>query len=166
MARIMQILRSSESAQQDRRTFLSAQFLFWLMAATDGHAKNFSLTIGPRGRYRMTPLYDVISLHPITGRRNNQLDPRRLKLAMAVEGANRHYRLQDIHRWHWVDMGRRLGLLEAAELIGVLAERTPAVLEAVGARLPDDFPPRLYDAVSKGMRVFRRRFLAEPERCG
>lgn len=166
MARILQILRGSESAQQDRRTFFSAQFLFWLMAATDGHAKNFSLTIGPRGRYRMTPLYDVFSVHPITGRRNNQLDPRRLKLAMAVEGTNRHYRLQDIHRWHWVDMGRRLGLPEAAELTGVLAERTPAVLEAVGNRLPDDFPPQLYDAVCGGMLGFRRRFLAEPERRG
>lgn len=166
IGQIMDVLRGSECAQQDRATFFSAQFLFWLMAATDGHAKNFSLVVGPRGRYQMTPLYDVISVHPIIGRKNNQLDPYRVKLAMAVEGNNRHYRLHDIHRWHWVEMGRCLGLPETAELIGVLAERAPAVLDAVAARLPDDFPRYLYDTVRKGMLDFRRRFLAEPERRG
>jgi serine/threonine-protein kinase HipA len=163
---IMEVLRGSEFAQQDRTTFFSAQFLFWLMAATDGHAKNFSLAVGPQGRYRMTPLYDVISVHPVVGRKNNQLDQHRLKLAMAVQGSNRHYRLDDIHRWHWVEMGRRLGLPEAAELTTALAEHAPAALDRVAAKLPDDFPQYLYEAVCKGLLNFRRRFLAEPERRG
>ncbi len=41
------------------------RFIFWLMAAIDGHAKNFSLFIEPGSAYRMTPLYDVISAYPL-----------------------------------------------------------------------------------------------------
>lgn len=163
MGRIMEILRGSQFAQQDRITFFSTQFLFWLMAATDGHAKNFSLVVGPRGSYWMTPLYDVISVHPLLGRGPDSIDPRRAKLAMAVEGSNRHYRLHDIHRWHWTEMGRRLGLPEASALVKDLADRTPAVLDRVAEKLPDCFPQRLYDAVCKGMLAFRERFLGEPE---
>lgn len=163
MAAIMDVLRGSQHAAQDRATFFSAQFLFWLMAATDGHAKNFSLAVGPQGRYRMTPLYDVISVHPIIGRKANQLAPERVRLAMAVQGSNRHYRLNEIHRWHWEEMGRRLGLTDAAALTTALAERAPAVLDQVAAALPADFPIHLYDGVRKGMLNFRKRFLAEPE---
>lgn len=166
IGRIMDILRGSEHAAQDRVQFFSAQFLFWLMAATDGHAKNFSLVVGPQGRYWMTPLYDVISMHPIVGRKANQLEPKRLKLAMAIQSSNRHYKLDDIHRWHWTEMGRRLGLPEAAGLVAALAERVPAVLDRVAAALPDGFPAYLYDAVRNGMLAFRRRFLNEPERRG
>lgn len=108
--RIMDALRGSEHADRDRWDFFTAQFLFWLMAATDGHGKNFSLQIGPGGSYWLAPLYDVLSIYPIMGRAANQIDPREARLAMAVEGRNRHYRLYDIHRWHWVQMAARLGL--------------------------------------------------------
>ncbi|HEX7156451.1 MAG TPA: HipA domain-containing protein, partial [Burkholderiaceae bacterium] len=40
MTAILSTLRASESAQADRLDFLSAQLLFWLLAAPDGHAKN------------------------------------------------------------------------------------------------------------------------------
>ena len=44
--------------------FLRAQVAYWLLAATDGHAKNFSVSLGPAGRFALTPLYDVMSLQP------------------------------------------------------------------------------------------------------
>ncbi len=43
---------------------LKAQILFWLIGATDGHAKNFSVFLGPGGSYRLTPLYDVLTAQP------------------------------------------------------------------------------------------------------
>ena len=52
---------------EDGRNFLCAQLLFWLLAAIDGHAKNFSLFVLQGGRYRMTPLYDVLSAWPLIG---------------------------------------------------------------------------------------------------
>ncbi|MGI6436549.1 MAG: HipA domain-containing protein, partial [Sphaerochaeta sp.] len=43
---IMSILQGSQNASEDRLTFFSAQLLFWLLAAPDGHAKNFSIFLG------------------------------------------------------------------------------------------------------------------------
>lgn len=40
---IMHFLLSSAEVDQDRYNFMKAQVLFWLLAATDGHAKNFSI---------------------------------------------------------------------------------------------------------------------------
>lgn len=43
---------------------MKAQALFWLIGATDGHAKNFSVFLTPGGRYALTPLYDVLTAQP------------------------------------------------------------------------------------------------------
>lgn len=159
----MELLRGSEQAGSDRLAFFRTQVLFWLMAATDGHAKNFSLALLPGGRYRLTPLYDILSTYPIQGRGPGRLDPRRAALAMAVEGRNRHYALHEIHRWHWMAMAQRLGLeADAGALIDALVERTPAVLAAVGRRLPDAFPMAVFDAVATGMANAARRLAGEP----
>lgn len=54
---VLQILAGSESPEVDRADFVLAQLAFWLLAATDGHAKNisihhkFSRDIGTHSRY-------------------------------------------------------------------------------------------------------------------
>jgi serine/threonine-protein kinase HipA len=58
ISRIMEILLGSEQAEQDRLNFFKTQLVFWLLAATDGHAKNFSIFHLPGSRYQATPLYD------------------------------------------------------------------------------------------------------------
>jgi len=55
---ILRMLRDSDTPAEDQRAFLKTIVVFWLMGATDGHAKNFSVFLYPGGRYRMTPLYD------------------------------------------------------------------------------------------------------------
>ncbi|MGL6010309.1 MAG: type II toxin-antitoxin system HipA family toxin, partial [Shewanella oncorhynchi] len=60
ISEIMYVLMGSLAPERDRRIFMKAQVLFWLLAATDGHAKNFSLFIRPEGKYELTPLYDII----------------------------------------------------------------------------------------------------------
>jgi serine/threonine-protein kinase HipA len=57
----LRLLDGSADAEVDRLSFQLTQLAFWLMAASDGHAKNYSLFIGPGDAYAMTPLYDVIS---------------------------------------------------------------------------------------------------------
>ena len=37
-------------------SFMKAQVLFWLLAATDGHAKNFSVLSNQEGRSISSPL--------------------------------------------------------------------------------------------------------------
>lgn len=165
--RIMDILRGSESADTDREDFFKTQLLFWIMAATDGHAKNFSLTLLAGGHYRRTPLYDILSTWPIQGRGANRMDPRnaRLAMAMAVEGSNRHYLIHDIHRWHWVRMAESLGLGDrATAMIEDLVERIPRALDALAKRLPEDFPAALFDSVSAGVTAAVKRLAREPDR--
>ncbi|HKI70157.1 MAG TPA: HipA domain-containing protein, partial [Verrucomicrobiae bacterium] len=41
--RIMELLLGSEQAAEDCRDFMRTQLVFWLLAAIDGHAKNFSI---------------------------------------------------------------------------------------------------------------------------
>ena len=73
---IMGILANSADAARDRMNFFVTQLVFWVLAAIDGHAKNFSIAHLPGNTYRSTPLYDVLSAHPIIGTRRNQLPPR------------------------------------------------------------------------------------------
>ena len=161
---IMDVLRGSEEAAADRIAFFKSQLLFWLMAATDGHAKNFSLFLLPGGRYRLTPLYDILSAYPIMGRGANQLNPREARLAMAVVGENRHYDLYGIHRWHWVAMGVALGLPDVSTQIVELVHWTPTVLDDVASRLPEDFPSAVFEAIRKGMLDAAKRLGGEPDK--
>ena len=63
---ILQLLKASDTANADLATFMRANIVFWLLGATDGHAKNFSIFLGSDGGFRMTPLYDVLSAQPIS----------------------------------------------------------------------------------------------------
>lgn len=62
---IMNVLLGSANSIADRDIFYRTQVFFWLLAAIDGHAKNFSLFIEAEGKYRLTPLYDMISAYPL-----------------------------------------------------------------------------------------------------
>ena len=92
--RAMLDLLRAESAQPDEdcRTLARAMMLNWLLGATDSHAKNFSLLVGPAGHTRLAPLYDVASFFPYAE------EPRTLKLSNRIGGK---YRLDDIGRRHW-----------------------------------------------------------------
>jgi serine/threonine-protein kinase HipA len=152
MVNICDILRHSEQSQQDLRTFMSAQIVFWMLAAIDGHAKNFSIQLLPGGRYQLTPLYDVLSAWPIVGKSGHQIALHKLRMAMAVEGNSRHYHWQEIARRHYNGMAGRCGLgADAEHLIEPLIAQTPQVIEQVQSQLPKGFPAWLADAVFKGL---------------
>jgi serine/threonine-protein kinase HipA len=159
---IMQVLDGSAQATADRRNFFVTQVIFWLLAATDGHAKNYSIALLPGSQYAATPLYDVLSAHPVIGRGRNHIAPQRVSLAMAVRGRNRHYRVEEIYPRHWIAQGQRVGFA-AAEVEAMLAQvaaQTPRVIEAVSAQIPADFPEDVADAVFAGMRRLAARLTA------
>lgn len=151
MQACLSVLASSEHAEDDRATFVLTQFAFWLLAATDGHAKNFSVQHRRGGRYGLTPLYDVLSAWPIIGHGPNQVDYQRAKLAMGVKAGNMHYRLRDIKPRHWRQLANSAGN-EVWERLCGMAETTERVLEAVERELPEGFPAKLWIAVSSGMK--------------
>lgn len=155
MARVLQ---DSETAAADLKTLLTAQLLFWMLAATDGHAKNFSLSLLPGGKYRLTPLYDILSAWPITGAGPNMLDVEKLRLALAVRGKNTHYRIRDIQRRHFNSMAQRCGLpLGMDTLIDEVLVKVPHVLESVSQALPKAFPQDLFDVVAAGLQASAKR---------
>lgn len=157
IVRIMDLLRLSDEPA-DRATFFKAQILFWLLAATDGHAKNFSLHVEAGGRFRLTPLYDVVSVYPIMGRGARQLDPQRAELAMAVAGKSRHRRLREIRRRHWNGTARACGIAAGAEpWIAELLERVEPAIASVEAELPAGFPDRVATRILGGVRDAARR---------
>ncbi len=161
MRACLDLLSASEHAIDDKRRFVLAQLAFWLLAATDGHAKNFSLAIGRGGRFRMTPLYDVLSVWPIMGDGPNQLSPYRARLAMALRGKNAHARLADIHVRHWQALAAQSGVPDAFAGMQALVERVPAGLERVEAILPPDFSGRVWSSVRTGVLAQAERFLNE-----
>ncbi|MBC5785074.1 type II toxin-antitoxin system HipA family toxin [Ramlibacter sp. USB13] len=155
---IARILKGSERADEDRATLLKAQILFWMLAATDGHAKNFSIQLLPKGRYQLTPLYDVISVLPVIGDAPNQLRWYRQKLAMPVHGRSRHYLLKDIRRRHFDTTALLCGYGPVAEpLVQEILEKVPGAIEQVHGRLPRGFPQRVVDAIFTGLQDAGRR---------
>ncbi|ABE37214.1 hypothetical protein DR64_8445 [Paraburkholderia xenovorans LB400] len=156
---IMEVLSGSARAALDRRNFFMTQLIFWLLAATDGHAKNFSIAHLPGNRYESTPLYDVLSAHPIIGAGAGRLPAQKVKLAMAVRGRNVHYLLNQIQRRHWITEGQRVGFsAENVEaMISEITARTEAVIDEVSLRLPADFPIDVAEAIFDGMRRLNRK---------
>ena len=56
----MKILDGSSEPTKNKQTFFAIQVIYWLLFATDGHAKNFSIRHTSRQAYEMTPIYDVL----------------------------------------------------------------------------------------------------------
>lgn len=157
--RSLALLAASDEPTRDRRTFFKTQVVFWLLAATDGHGKNFSVFLYPGNGFEMTPLYDVLSAQPSLDA--GQIVRNRMKLAMAV-GDNRHYQVDDIVPRHFLQSGLAGGLGDAGvrTVFDELLTNGPAALAAVCAALPDDFPAELVASISNGFLARLRQLQA------
>lgn len=154
MRDILGILRGSDTPEHDRQQFLSTQLLFWLLAAPDGHAKNFSLFLETRGRYKLTPLYDIMSAWPVIGNGPKQFQWQKMKLAMAVRTNNAHYKMATIQRRHWNEVAKINGVGESFEsVIQRFIAQAPIAIEAVAKKLPAGFPQVVSDAIFAGIRA-------------
>jgi serine/threonine-protein kinase HipA len=161
---LAQVLHGSMNSRADLRTLFASQIVFWLLAATDGHAKNFSIRLQAGGAYAMTPLYDVLSAWPIIGEGPNQLAWRNAKLAMALSGKNRHYHLAGVLRRHFNATSMRCGWGDSAEdLIGELLARVDGAVNSVAQQLPQGFPAEVATAIFEGVRAQARRLQNQPQ---
>ena len=156
----LSLLAAGNQAGSDRLTFVLAQLAFWLMAATDGHGKNFSLFLERGGGFRLTPLYDVLSAWPIIGNGPNQLSPRRARLSMASRGKNAHYHLHEIQTHHFEALALQSGLPDAFDRMVGLVLQVPDALERAQAELPAGFPQRVFTSIRRGMTAQAERFVA------
>ena len=147
---ILKLLGAADDPQQDQLAFLKSQIIFWLIGATDGHGKNFSLFLRPGGRFQLTPFYDILTVQPA-------FDARRIrhgsyKLAMSV-GASRHYKILSIHGRHFVETAREAGLGPTLirRAIDEVRERAERALERARAMMPADFHDDIHQSVSQAI---------------
>jgi len=147
----LKLLSGSASPNADREQFLLAQLAFWLLAATDGHAKNFSVFLNAGDTYRLTPLYDVLSAWPIIGQGANSLSPQKARLAMGLRARNMHYRLSEIRARHYRELAEKSGVPAVWDKMRELINNVPPSLAAVEKRLAPDFPRILWERISNGM---------------
>jgi serine/threonine-protein kinase HipA len=154
------VLSGSADAEGDRTLFQLAQLAFWLLAATDGHAKNFSIFLGQGDTYTMTPLYDVISVWPYLGEAANEIHWKRASLAMALRGKSAHYTLHGIEARHWHALASKHGGPPVWQAMQALVARVEGAIEAVQPHLPRGFPGRTWDRITRGLRAQARRFEA------
>ncbi|MBL8489718.1 MAG: type II toxin-antitoxin system HipA family toxin [Rhodocyclaceae bacterium] len=154
IAPILDTLRGSDTPGADRANFLTAQLIFWMLAAPDGHGKNFSVFIGAGDHFRATPLYDIMSAWPVIGNGAGEIQWRKLKLAMALRTKNAHFRMHEIRRRHWNEVAKANALgADFESVIERVIASTPSVIGSVGANLPADFPARVSDRIFEGLRA-------------
>ncbi|RYH41147.1 MAG: type II toxin-antitoxin system HipA family toxin, partial [Alcaligenaceae bacterium] len=113
--------------------------------------------------YEMAPLYDVLSVWPYAGKGRGQLHLRDVRLAMALRSKNKHYEIYGVRPRHWHDLAMRNGGLAVWEAMRGLVDRVGQALAIVEARLPEDFPGRIWTPIADGMRGQVKKFQAEAD---
>lgn len=87
-AEVLGLLTSTgPTAQANAAGFLQMLFFNYLLAATDAHAKNYSIMLAADGSHRLAPMYDVASIAPYVEEAKPKVKPP--KLAMSIGGENR-----------------------------------------------------------------------------
>lgn len=140
--------------QNDIEQFMRTQLAFFLLAAIDGHAKNFSFEIQLGGRFCLSPIYDVISVYPLLGGRGwHEKD---LRMAMSLRSSKQG------KKWHWHNISAK-HYLETAKYIGFSLEKMANIIEdsrhqitnaidSVGNNLPADIDEQVRDQIFAGIR--------------
>lgn len=157
---ILKMLRGSDEPFSDQRSFLKANIVFWLIGATDGHAKNFSIFLSPGGRFHMTPLYDVISAQPSVD--SKEILWKQFRLAMAF-GTKPNYQIRQIAPRHFFETADQAGVgREVVEsVLAELVDRGATAVDSVVSKLPRNFPDQVASSITAGFK--RRLRLLESE---
>lgn len=148
IAPIMRLLASSDVPDLDRTHFMKTMVAFWLIGATDGHAKNFSLFLAPGGQFRATPLYDVLSADPSLA--DHQINQKQMRLAMAI-GDKRRYRISEIAPRHFLQTASRVGYDERAmtDILHQLRKEGEGAFERAVAKMPKEIAARLIEPMAE-----------------
>ena len=144
---ILNCLNGAESPREDRLQCMKAQIVFWLLAAIDGHAKNFSIFLTPGG-YSLTPLYDVMSSSPYP-----EFSPHKVKLAMAI-GDRHQYSIKGILPRHFYQTAKKAGISkQEMDLLftDIQACLDPAYEKAATLAEEAEIPRNTADTILDGM---------------
>ena len=118
---------------RETQRFLDALIYNWLIAGTDGHAKNYAF-LHSGNQTRLAPLYDISSFLPYDDSRGHKL-----KLAMKIGG---EYRIDRIRRTSWQRLAEDIGVdqTDLLDRCAELAKRVPGAFEQAAATLAEAPP--------------------------
>jgi serine/threonine-protein kinase HipA len=141
---VMELLDASLEREKDQYNFMKSQIIFWLMGATDGHAKNYSIFIRQDG-FMLTPFYDVMSMYPALI--SKQVNLREMRLSFKV-GNSRYDRIDKIRLRHFY---------ETAQKCGYSSKNIDCIMDELKGKssndfmqkvsIPSDFPQSIKDSI-------------------
>lgn len=155
VVQIHELLRESSSkSEEDCDRFVDAVAFNWLIAATDAHAKNYSVlhALGPQ--LRMAPLYDIITILPYP-----QLNHEKSTLAMSIAGERQ---ISKINAGHWRLLAKQTGMNPnyCVDRVHELALRIPAAVDALNrAAQTDNYVSGLVSRLGESVSDHARRCL-------
>lgn len=154
---IMRFLLGSSNPIHDRDVFYCSQILFWLLAATDGHAKNFSVFIQPEGKYHLTPLYDISSSYPLMAKKLISVED--IKMAMPLHSKPTEALWHQLERRHFLETAKSIHYsVERAEaILDDMLARVDLVIEQVSINLPLNFPKGISEPIFDGMQFVKNK---------
>ncbi|GAA1705993.1 type II toxin-antitoxin system HipA family toxin [Kribbella yunnanensis] len=141
IAQIGQLLTTSglpASQHSNLRTFFDYLVYNVAIAATDAHAKNFSVLLGPRD-VRLAPLYDVASHLPYD-------QESRLQSAMKI---GEHWDMVSVTEKDWAAVGTRLGITRDEAVARARTLRTKIPLAFATAASEPGIPDSLRDQAQR-----------------
>lgn len=144
---ILRLLGGGDEPMRDQAAFFKSQIIFWLIGATDGHGKNFSVFLRPGGRFELTPFYDVLSAQPAFDAK--RIPHNKYKLAMCV-GKSRKYAILQIHGRHFVETAKEAGLGPAIikQVVDDVMRDATAAFDRALRLMPEGFHPDIHESIS------------------
>jgi serine/threonine-protein kinase HipA len=123
MKQVMRLLEGSGNPDVDRERFMRACAFNFIIAGVDAHAKNYSLLMEAGGRFRLAPLYDIISALPYDRETYKSL-------AMSVGGERKHARIYPSH-WKKAAADARYDDNKAVQHVRDMIAALPAAAQRV-----------------------------------
>lgn len=135
-ADLIRVLRERASdTQRDISRIVDAMIFNWLAGGTDGHAKNYSVTIAAQGLVELAPLYDLATAAPYP----LEVPWPQMKLAMRLGG---EYRMKYVRPRHLDRLGDLAGLPDGA---------LPVRAQELGELMLDRIPEGRDDGIRGGL---------------
>ncbi len=159
---ILRLLEASDTPFDDQKAFLKSQIIYWLIGATDGHGKNFSVFLRPGGGFALTPFYDVLSAQPVVDQK--QIPYNKYKLAMSA-GNSGNYVIVNVRGRHFVETAKAagLGISLINQAIDEILAASPHAADKALAQMPKDFLVGIHDSLGASIKA-RIELLAESAR--
>ena len=115
----------------------------------------------PEGKYRLTPLYDIMSAYPLMAKK--QLQAQKIKMAMALKGKNTHYHWYNIQRRYFLETAKAVNYStrNADNILDEMLEQVDSVIDKVSDKLPKRFPNNISQPIFDGLQLARKKLKSD-----